>query len=198
MSDENGHWVTSNGGHILIKDENKTDSSDEKVKESILNGDVPSGWYVHGRNGSGDLQHGGHVIEMTRDAGTAEMYAGEKGSVWAIKEPSKVFDATDKGNTDKLFDKMNRDTNKDVAPAAIAECMIRIQESSGDNIERAKELFHEEINPTNIVDSAGFWDINDGEALSYFYSKTKCDFVKIRNGGAVALSKDSIKSFKVR
>jgi hypothetical protein len=100
--------------------------------------------YYHGRAGSQDLRDD-VVIQWSESLDTAKQYAGKNGSIWKLGNTQGFLNANeainlvrkelDSGSRPKWFD-----------------------EFSQEKYETDPEGVLEEINPKNIVDSAGWWD----------------------------------------
>lgn len=145
---------------------------------------VPEGWYVHGRAGRNDLDTG-RVIQLTKNWDVADQYAGKNGSRWLIKpNPDDIIDMTDEKVSNEIAEKFFEDfKNGNLSPSndEIASLVLR---NAGDDIERAKSILVEEMNPLNIVESAGAWDTP--EFPNWISETTGKTFAKTRNG-AIAI-----------
>jgi|GEM_PF-6339572 len=160
-------------------------------------GEVPEGYYVHGRQGKQDLETG-HVIQMTKDWEIAKQYAGATGSEWLIKEPSKkdIFDATNPDNTLRMANKAFSEYKDGTLHPEVENFVAAAIQNANGNIKEAKQLFAKELNPENIVESAQFWDASS-DASNWFYERTGKSFIKTANNGAILLDSSLTKNLRI-
>lgn len=155
---------------------------------------IPDGWYVHGRGNKQELNKE-YVTQLSKDWDVAEQYAGKEGSIWLIKPSSKsiVFDATKNINLKKIKDKIielyeNGNLNVEI---------VRLIEQFGDDEEIINNTINnliEEINPIDIVNSAGVWDNTD--FVEWWINTFNYDFI-ITNNGAIVIDIENVYKVKV-
>lgn len=143
-------------------------------------------WYVHGSH-TGDLTG---VIELTKDAGVAKFYAGQKGKVYRVrpKEQAAILDlqSSDAPDMDAVVEKAVTDFNNGNLPfvgdieTATGKDRLEIQDSD------ISDIIRETFAPQNIVESAGAYDRTDW--INWLSDKFNVDFVRLPNSGAVVLN----------
>ena len=221
--DEGIDWITVNGAHIPIKEGQSKDEAirdhfgaKEHPTESDINtrldamdrimtpekaanlkekGEIPEGWFVHGRQGSQEIKEGFPTL-FSNDWNVAEGYAGEKGSMWIGQPKSEedIFDATDVEACDKLSEKFLSDYEKgnlDYGNEQLAKSLLSNNKGSRND---AKVDFDRSLNPRNIVNSAEYWD--GGSEMNWFYETTGKTFIKTRDG-AVGLPGGNMRMVRV-
>lgn len=151
-------------------------------------GEVPEGWYVHGRKGRQDLNTN-NVIQMTRDWDVADQYAKKDGSQWLIR-PAKdatVLDLSSKSSKDmdRVVERAIRDfENGDLDFIEWIEASIGRDATAGDVENAVRESFA----PGDIVNSAGAYD--NWEFAGWLVDRFGVDFVETPDG-AVAMNGDT-------
>jgi hypothetical protein len=192
-----GHWVTLDGEHVFIKggvitkgpahlvgkkpgELTETDGglTEEQAEKHYENGEIPDGYYIHGRANRADLDTG-HAVQATQRTDVAEQYAGKNGSVHYLKPKAgaKVLDMTDAGEREKLAGKLWKDYEQGNAPPDFDKFVSREGEGG------AKSMLEKELNPSNIVDSAGFFD--NSAYNSWISEKTGASWIKTQDGAIV-------------
>lgn len=223
MPDDDVTWITVNGSHVPIKEGQDKDEairdhfgsklnpseSDINIrleamenimtpeKAAILHekGEIPEGWFVHGRQGTQEIKEG-FPTQFTNDWNVAEGYAGEKGTMWIGQPKSEkdIFDATDADASDKVSEKFFSDYeegNLDYDSEQLAESLLSNNNGSRND---AEVDFARSLNPKDIVASAEYWD--GGSEMNWFYKTTGKTFIKTRNG-AVNLPGGDMRIVKV-
>ena len=157
-----------------------------QAAEYLENDQVPDGWYIHGRAGRKELKTG-HAIQMTKRADVAKQYAGKKGSVHYIRPTSKanILDFNDPSIREKVVDRYLKDVESGLGPVGSDELIERV------GLEKAREKLLDEINPKDIVDSAGLFD--DSAFNYWLWERFEPDFA-ITNDGAIALNVEDANS----
>lgn len=151
-------------------------------------GEVPEGWYVHGRKGRQDLNTN-NVIQMTRDWDVADQYAKKDGSQWLIR-PAKdatVLDLSSKSSKDmdRVVERAIRDfENGDLDFIEWIEASIGRDATAGDVENAVRESFA----PGDIVNSAEAYD--NWEFAGWLVDRFGVDFVETPDG-AVAMDGDT-------
>lgn len=151
-------------------------------------GEVPEGWYVHGRKGRQDLNTN-NVIQMTRDWDVADQYAKKDGSQWLIR-PAKdatVLDLSSKSSKDmdRVVERAIRDfENGDLDFIEWIEASIGRDATAGDVENAVRESFA----PGDIVNSAEAYD--NWEFAGWLVDRFGVDFVETPDG-AVAMNGDT-------
>lgn len=147
--------------------ESGTQKQSQVATESLANEwyakrQVPDGWYVHGRADRDDLNTG-NVIQMTKDWGVTEQYAGKRGSMWMIRasDNATVLDFNDDEITRKIAEKLIKEHENGVMSYAGLESTIGYFIDANGSDDDAIEKLAEELNPVDIVNSAGFFDDQD-------------------------------------
>jgi hypothetical protein len=171
--------------------------SPKMAKEYYDSNIIPDGWFVHGRSGRQDLNTG-HVVQFSKDWGVADQYAGKSGSKWMAspKNEADVFDATDQEETSKTASMLIKDFEEDSKLLSPNVKNIIKNLLSNTSREDAISQIANEMNPSNIVDSAGFWDAEESSLMNWFYDRTGKGFIITKNG-AVAIDPGTINATKV-
>lgn len=148
------------------------------------NYEVPKDSFVHGREGKQELSSD-VVILASKDWVVAEQYAGDKGSQWLIKPTAKtkIIDVTDTKQAKKIIDALESDYKDDKLSLELDDLMKRATK---------KDLF-DELNPDDIVDSAGLFDMPS--FTEWLAERFNYDMV-ITNNGAAILNKENVKTEK--
>jgi hypothetical protein len=177
------------------KPEKKLKYTPEQAKEFHDSGELPEGWYVHGRRGRQDLETG-FVLQFSKDWNVADGYAGKNGSVWMVEPASEevTFDATDYEACEKLASQFFDDYENGALQYEEENMAKAFLENNHGDRGDAEIDFARELNPKHIVESAVFWD--GGSEIDWFYRKTGKLFIKT-NDGAVALDPSAINKIKV-
>lgn len=207
LASDEEHWVTINGAPVLIGEDGEAKSGSAKGKpigsdggkgpvmteseaaEWREKGEVPEGWYVHGRAGRQDLETG-NVIQVTRDWNVAEQYAGDDGSEWMLRPnaDAKILSSSDTSAVQDLVQKL-RDDYENGALTPHLDSLIQSADEDWDRIA-------EDFNPPNLVDSAGWYD--DRDMCGWIYDRMGIDAISVEDGeAAVILNRDAFKAVKV-
>lgn len=168
------------------------DSAREIVEDD---GDVPNGWFVHGRK-DGDKLTDNWPIQMTADSSTATGYAGSRGSVWAIRPnaKTKVADFSDYGGEDlgKFIDALQarwEDDRLEIGSpvGAVVNAIADRDGVDADEVSFAdfEDYVRDTFIPSDIVSSAGAFDSDLDMELLRHYPGGFPDLVKTPDGAVV-------------
>lgn len=142
---------------------------------------LKNGYYLHGRRD--DNLDTGYVIQLTLQPDVAEQYAGKNGTTWAIKPKpdAKIFDANNKSNVNNVIEKLKDDYENGRLQSEIIDIL---EQNGEDGVDEILSSLADEMNPKDIVDSAGFWD--NPELVEWFVNRTNYSFVQTNNGAVVS------------
>lgn len=173
----------------------KQDATEALANEWYAKRQVPDGWYVHGRADRNDLNTG-NVIQMTKDWEVTEQYAGKRGSMWMIRvsEGANVLDFNDSEITRKVAEKLIKEHQEGVMSYAGLEAIIKDFIDANGSDDEAIEKLADELNPKDIVDSAGFFDDKD---FPKWLWDTYEPAMAITEDGAVVIDVEQIEKAKV-
>lgn len=165
-----------------------------KLRAAFDAGQVPDGWYVHGRAKAGDLDTG-HVIQATRDPDVALRYAGENGgSVWALQPgEGRAMDFTSINTPDAraLGARALRDFRSGEAPMIVDDAISAL----GTKQPRVlSENIRSSFAPDDIVNSAQAFDNPD--YVRWLENRFSPDFVHTPDG-AVAINPDQARAIRL-
>lgn len=125
---------------------------------------------------------GSNVIQLSQKADVAEQYAGKNGTQWEVSasDKTKVLDTR---NSEEL-NKLKSDLFDDYESGKLDLSFDELIEQNGKP--KAKETISkliDEMNPDEIVTSAGAWDNPD--IAAWIYDRYGFDMVKTKNGAIV-------------
>lgn len=156
--------------------------------------DLPPGVWVHGRAGRGDLNTG-TVIQSTKNWETASRYSGKNGSIWLlrVKKGEKILDARDEGVRKKLAQALADDWKSGSLHPGLDDMLERLKDNGEED---PAEKLLEELNPDDIVDSAGLHD--SPEFTEWLGEKFSQDVAAVRTeDGLVVYNPDLMETQKV-
>ena len=149
---------------------------------------IPEGSYVHG--GSSDILNVGHVLFGSKSWEIAEAYKHQhNGALWmfTINKGTKLFDVGLSSNLRSLRKKLWDDYHKGKLD------MYSDLSSYLDYVDTPEEL-DDSLNPEDIVDSAGFWDVPS--FVEWFYDTYEKDAV-VTDDGIVVINPEKMDVSKV-
>jgi hypothetical protein len=146
-------------GKFAIKD--GSEPSQDVATKAYSDREIPDGWFVHGRASQNHLRED-YAVQMTRRWEVAEQYSGKNknkpGSMWMVKPKSdaKILDMGDNSQVEELATQLKADF-EDGNLAQYPDIEEIVANNAED--ESSWEQLVSELNPPDIVDSAGFFDV---------------------------------------
>ncbi len=160
----------------------------EKPKESKA--------YVTGLKGKEFIfNKGSNIIQLSKNIEVAKQYMGKNGSTWIVtpKPDTKILDATNESELNYIKNGLLSDYENGNLTLIMDE-LIEQNGKESDNINNTVNNIVSEINPKNIVDSAGAFDNLDFN--EWLWNKYEYDMVKT-NDGAIVLNPDAVNAKSV-
>ena len=179
-----GQAAHTNSPNVLLSGPSSISALPDHLRQAVEAGQVPEGWYVHGRNGANNLRTDA-VIQATRDLDVADQYAGKKGSGWLLQpsDQARVAEFSD-GSYDlrKVAQLMMSDYRKGLLPHDLQQAVEKPSPGQFHDLARG-------FAPEKIVDSAQWFDNPD--VAQWLHDRAKVDFARTPDG-AVVLNPDAI------
>jgi len=133
--------------------------------------EIPKNGWVHGRQGQQELRSDA-VIFGTKNWDVAEQYAGKNGSMWLLEKNNKtdILDITNEVQQKRVWEDFYADYKRGVLSTEL-DVIYKND---------LKNRWYAEINPRDIVDSAGLWD--SPSFVDWFSEKYVIDGVITEDG----------------
>ena len=162
------------------------------ARRQFLADEPPADYFVHGRTRRTGLETG-TVIQATQAWSVARRHAGADGTVWALRprEDAKVVDLRDETVRAGIAERLVADAEAGRLSAAAEADVMRAVRMYGR--EGAAERFADELNPRDIVDTAGF---HDNEALTEWFSESYAPDAARTDNGLIAYNLDRIETVR--